>query len=92
MADKALARACCDASGCYKEACDLVGRALCRTAAAPGEGLGDMKPHRSCLEKEQATWQRHVGSYPLSGISAKHEWSLPVTPVNNKMVLEFVGR
>lgn len=51
-----------------------------------------MKPHRSRLEKEQATWQRHVGSYPLSGVSAKHEWSLPVTPVNNEMMLKFVGR
>ena len=39
---------------------------LRRTAAAPGEGLGDMKPHMSRLEKEQATWQRHVGSCTLA--------------------------
>ena len=70
MADKALARACCDACCLHNVVCDLCVHAMCRTAAAPGEGLGDMKPHRSRLEKEQAAWQRHVGSYPLSEIFA----------------------
>ena len=43
---------------------------LRRAAAAPGEGLGDMKLHKSRLEQEKEAWARQVSDAPCEGLSA----------------------
>ncbi len=45
-----------------REHCDCLW--LYRAAAAPGAGLGDMKPHKSRLEREKEAWTRQVSATP----------------------------
>ena len=43
-------------------------RCWCRGAAAPGTGLGDLKPHKSRLQREKEAWARQVRAKPCDDV------------------------